>query len=129
MQKGFVYLKDIAPEIITDIRYATENNFTGKIVTGYEKKVCIITKKAAKILKEINNELNQYGMNLKIFDAYRPKSAAKSFIDWAHSEEDNLDLKKNILPIHRTFRFNWKLYCRYIIHTLKRKYSRLNYSR
>lgn len=98
MHKDFVYLKDISPKIITDIRYATKNNFTGKVVTMYEKNVCIITLKAAKILKEINDEVNKYGMNLKIFDAYRPKSAAKSFIDWAYSEEDNLDLKKIYYP-------------------------------
>ncbi|RST63382.1 peptidase M15 [Candidatus Aquarickettsia rohweri] len=80
------------------MRYATENNFTGKIVPGYERNICIITLKAAKILKELNDELNQYGMNLKIFDAYRPKNAAKSFIDWAYSKEDNLDLKKIYYP-------------------------------
>ena len=59
MHKDFVYLNDIAPEIITDIRYATTNNFTGKVVIGYEKEVCIITLKAANILKQINSELNQ----------------------------------------------------------------------
>ncbi len=94
MHKDFVYLNDIVPEIITDIRYATTNNFTGKVVVGYEKEVCIITLKAANILKQINSELNQYGLNLKVFDAYRPKMSAKSFIDWANAEENNPDIKK-----------------------------------
>ena len=103
MHKDFVYLNDIAPEIITDIRYATTNNFTGKVVIGYEKEVCIITLKAANILKQINSELNQYGLNLKVFDAYRPKMSAKSFIDWANSEENNPDIKKMYYPnIHRS---------------------------
>jgi D-alanyl-D-alanine dipeptidase len=98
MHKDFVYLNDFAPEIITDIRYATTNNFTGNVVIGYEKEVCIITLKAAKILKQLNAELNQYGLNLKIFDAYRPKMAAKNFIDWANSNEDNLNIKETYYP-------------------------------
>ena len=103
MHKDFIYLNDVAPEIITDIRYATANNFTGNVVVGYEKEVCIITLKAANILKQINSELNQYGLNLKVFDAYRPKMSAKSFIDWANSEENNPDIKKMYYPnIHRS---------------------------
>ena len=98
MHKDFVYLNDFAPEIITDIRYATTNNFTGNVVIGYKKEVCIITLKAAKILKQINAELNQYGMNLKIFDAYRPKMSAKSFLDWANSTENNLGIKETYYP-------------------------------
>ena len=98
MHKDFVYLNDVAPEIITDIRYATTNNFTGNVVIGYEEGVCIMTLKAAKILKQINAELNQYDINLKIFDAYRPKMAAKSFLDWANSNEDNLNTKEIYYP-------------------------------
>ena len=99
MPDEVVYLHDIAPEIITDIRYATKNNFTGKVVLGYEKEVCIITKTAAQILKKINCELNVEGYNLKVFDVYRPKRASKSFVDWAVSDEDDdPDVKQMYYP-------------------------------
>ena len=32
---GFVYLRDIDPTIIQDIRYATPNNFVGRPLGGY----------------------------------------------------------------------------------------------
>jgi len=95
----FVYLHDVAPEILIDIRYATENNFTGKVVVGYEKEVCIITKTAANVLKEINSELNAVGYNLKVFDAYRPKRASKSFVDWTIScEDEDPNIKQMYYP-------------------------------
>jgi D-alanyl-D-alanine dipeptidase len=33
---GFVYLRDIEPTIIQDIRYAGSNNFVGRPLSGYE---------------------------------------------------------------------------------------------
>ena len=33
---GFVFLRDIDPTIIQDIRYAGSNNFVGRPLSGYE---------------------------------------------------------------------------------------------
>ncbi|MFQ3307493.1 MAG: D-alanyl-D-alanine dipeptidase [Candidatus Midichloriaceae bacterium] len=102
LPNSFVYLKDVAPEILVDIKYSTKDNFTGDTVIGYQKNICIITEKAANLLKNINRELNNYGLALKIFDAYRPKKAAKFFVDWSLSEEEDLQIKKVYYPnIHK----------------------------
>lgn len=81
--KDFVYLKDIAPEIVQDIRYATANNFVGKPLPGYESAVCIVTKPTAQALKRVQQELNLQGVGLKIFDGYRPQMTVNEFIRWS----------------------------------------------
>ncbi|MCP3659640.1 MAG: M15 family metallopeptidase [Bacteroidetes bacterium] len=72
---GFVYLSDIDDTIYQDIRYASNHNFVGRPIKGYEKNVCILTKEAAFALSKVQKELKQiYGINfsLKVYDAYRP---------------------------------------------------------
>lgn len=87
--KEFIRLKNIAPEIIVDLRYATDNNFTGAPVTGYENNPpCITTKAVAHALKKASDELQKSNLKLKIFDAYRPKKAVNAFIIWAGEKED-----------------------------------------
>ncbi|HTA39533.1 MAG TPA: hypothetical protein VK760_10665, partial [Candidatus Acidoferrales bacterium] len=38
---GFVYLRDVAPSIVQDIRYAGYHNFLGRPVAGYDAAECI----------------------------------------------------------------------------------------
>src|SRR5205823_13750111 len=38
---GFVYLRDIDPGIIQDIRYAVSNNFVGRPLAGYAAAECV----------------------------------------------------------------------------------------
>ena len=45
---GFVYLRDIDPTIIQDIRYAGANNFTGRKLRGYEAAECIVKRRSAR---------------------------------------------------------------------------------
>lgn len=88
LPKGFVYLADLDQTILQDVRYATPNNFTGKIVPGYQKETIILTDKAAKALSNIQKQLADFGLGLKIFDGYRPVLAVTSFKTWALSPED-----------------------------------------
>ena len=39
---GFVYLRDIDPTIIQDIRYAGVNNFIGRPLAGYGAAECVV---------------------------------------------------------------------------------------
>ena len=57
--EGFVYLSDICPAVVQDIRYATSNNFTGKELDGYNKGVAILTLEAATQLSFVQKELQQ----------------------------------------------------------------------
>lgn len=88
LPSGFVYLHDIDPSIIQDIRYFTENNFIGRPITSYETHCCILTLDAANALKNIQQQLKEKKLALKIFDCYRPQSAVNDFIAWSQYEPD-----------------------------------------
>ena len=90
LPKGFVYLNEIIPNIALELRYFTNNNFIGKPIDGYVEKKCIISRKAALALKNLQDELNSYGLGMKIFDTYRPQKAVDHFVRWAKVLDDTL---------------------------------------
>ncbi len=94
---NFVYLTDYIPDVKLDLRYASNNNFMGRPVSGYKKPVCIVTKPTAEKLKEINAELKKYNLSILIYDAYRPQKAVRNFVLWAKDEKDTL-MKKAYYP-------------------------------
>jgi D-alanyl-D-alanine dipeptidase len=62
-----------------DIRYATNNNFTGRSV--YDQPKAFLQRPAAEALVKVNNELKPLGVGLLVFDGYRPWSVTKLFWD------------------------------------------------
>lgn len=90
LPEGFAYLKKENPTLILDLRYATSENFTGKIVTGYTSEKAIGTKALSIALRKVQALLRSKGLGLKVFDAYRPQSAVDGFISWAASASDTL---------------------------------------
>ncbi|MEZ5870854.1 MAG: M15 family metallopeptidase [Nitratireductor sp.] len=91
MPKGFVHVKDIAPTIIEDIRYATSNNFTGAVVPGYEAARCILARPVAEALARVQAEFEKSGKSLLVFDCYRPRRAVESFVRWARRQGSGTD--------------------------------------
>ena len=87
---GFVLLSDYVPAVIQEIRYYSTYNFVGDRIDGYEQPCAIMTKEAARVLKEISNKLNVMGYRIKVFDAYRPATAVRHFTLWG---VDDLDLR------------------------------------
>ena len=85
---GFVLLADFVPSIIQEIRYHSTYNFIGDRIDGYEEPCALLTKEAARALKNVSNELIVQGYRLKIFDAYRPSCAVKHFILWGIEDQD-----------------------------------------
>ncbi len=85
---GFVLLSDYAPNIIQEIRYYSNYNFIGERIGGYEEPCALITKEAAVALMAVSDELLQQGYCLKVFDAYRPACAVRSFASWASEAQD-----------------------------------------
>ena len=79
-----INIKQINNSILTDIRYATPRNFTGKTV--YSKNECYVHKDLAPTLNTIQKELNRKGLGLKIWDAYRPREAQQIFWDLVHDK-------------------------------------------
>ena len=98
MPDDFVVLSDIDPSITIHIRYATNDNFLGRPVTGYkDKNKTVCTRKAALALKAAHNELKQHGYRLVVYDAYRPQRAADEFMDWRKNSNDQC-MKQQYYP-------------------------------
>lgn len=85
---GFVYVNQVIPNVLLDIRYYSENNFVGTRIDGYNAPTAILTNKAATALQAVNEDLGKQGYGLKIFDAYRPQKAVNHFIRWAQDVND-----------------------------------------
>ena len=85
---GFVLLSDYVPHAIQEIRYFSTYNFIGERIDGYEEPCALITKEAARALKAVSNEMIVQGYRLKVFDAYRPACAVRSFVLWGIEDQD-----------------------------------------
>ena len=88
----FIELDKMNPHIFLDIRYATTNNFTGKIV--YPEARAFLVKEAALALDSVQKELEKSGLALKVFDAYRPLSVQKIFWEIMPDDRYVADPKK-----------------------------------
>jgi len=88
LPQDFVYLRDMAPSIVQDMRYAAANNFTGKPVPGYDAAECVLKRSAAEALKRAQEKAQKLGYSLKVYDCYRPARAVRAFLAWASAPED-----------------------------------------
>ena len=94
---GFVLLADFVPQIVQEIRYYSTYNFVGDRIDGYEEPCAILTREAARALREAANELCAQGYRLKVFDAYRPACAVKHF-HLSGIEDMDLRMKEFVYP-------------------------------
>ena len=90
---SFIYIKSVIPSITVDLKYFSKNNFVGEKINGYHVNRAIITKEAALVLQNVQQDLNHFGYGLKIFDAYRPQMAVDHFAKWARNNNRKM---KNI---------------------------------
>ena len=65
-----VDLQTVDPRIAIDLRYATSNNFLGKVL--YTDSRCFVRRQVAYKLRAVQDELMQSDMGLVVFDGYRP---------------------------------------------------------
>lgn len=86
--EGFVYLTDVVPDAILEIRYYSTYNFLGARVDGYNAPIAILSAPAAAALKKASDDLRGQGYTLKVFDAYRPQTAVNHFVRWAKDIAD-----------------------------------------
>lgn len=106
LPKNFVYIDDMIPDIILDVRYAGNNNFMGVPVTGYKQEKIILSTPAARALKKVQQELKAQGYCLKIFDGYRPQRAVNHFITWAKNSKDTLRKQQFYPDVNKKNLFN-----------------------
>jgi D-alanyl-D-alanine dipeptidase len=81
---GFVYLRDVDPTIVQDIRYAGADNFVGRPLPGYAAAECILRRDVAAALKRVQADLAESGLALKVYDCYRPERAVRAMASWAN---------------------------------------------
>ncbi len=88
LPQGFFYVQEQIPNIELEIRYHGSDNFIGKPIDGYQAPTAILTKEAILALKKVQKELEEFGLGLKIFDAYRPQKAVDHFVQWGKNLND-----------------------------------------
>lgn len=80
---SFVYLRDIDPTIVQDVRYAGANNFVGRPLAGYGAAECVVKRAVGLRLKAVQQELARQNLSLKMFDCYRPTRAVADMVAWS----------------------------------------------
>ena len=85
---GFVYLRDIDPTILQDIRYAGANNFVGRPLMGYGAAECLLKPDVGLALKRVQAELASQNLSLKMLDCYRPARAVHDIVVWAQNGQE-----------------------------------------
>jgi len=85
---SFVDIQTVDPTIRVDMRYATAENFTGKIVNGYRTGHCLLTAAAATALAKVQKDLAPQKLSLLMLDCYRPRRAVEEFMQWVRDQSD-----------------------------------------
>ncbi len=85
MSSDLVKVKDYIPDIFVDLKYATEDNFTGHKI--YDFSEAYLRYGTVQKLKRAQDTLREMGLSLKIWDAYRPTAAQFTF--WEICPDDN----------------------------------------
>ena len=84
-KNGFINLKDIESNIGIELRYASDNNFTGSQVYPSIAFAALRVGTAEK-LAAANEELYKLGFRIKVWDAYRPRRYQYTLRDAAEKQ-------------------------------------------
>ncbi|MGE4565348.1 MAG: M15 family metallopeptidase [Victivallaceae bacterium] len=85
--ENFVYIADVIPDPVFDIRYATSYNFVGTPIDGYHAPKPSLTREAAAALARAAEDLRKQGYRILVYDAYRPQKAVTHFVRWINDPE------------------------------------------
>ena len=81
----FVKVKDYIPDIVVELKYATGQNFTGRVV--YDFSEAYLRYSTVLKLMDVQAELREQGLRLKIWDAFRPLEAQEKL--WEAKPDPN----------------------------------------
>lgn len=81
---GLVNVLDMDESLILDLKYATKDNFTGRVI--YPAYACVLRKETALKLTKANETFKSMGYRIKVWDAYRPMYVQKIFWDIVKDE-------------------------------------------
>jgi D-alanyl-D-alanine dipeptidase len=97
LPNGLVYLRDVDPTIVQDIRYASSHNFVGRPIKGYLAAECILSRPAADALAAVQRRLAAEKLSLIVWDCYRPKRAVVDFYRWSR-DPAKAEMKAEFYP-------------------------------
>lgn len=69
----FVAVREYLPEVTVELKYATQDNFTGQVI--YDFDTCYLRYGTVKKLVVVQEALREQGLSLKIWDGFRPVAA------------------------------------------------------
>jgi D-alanyl-D-alanine dipeptidase len=84
--KKMIELKTLIPGLNFDLRYASANNFMHRRMYPQSTAITFLRLPAAIALQKVQQELNDMGLGLKIFDAYRPYAVTVKFWELVKDE-------------------------------------------
>lgn len=87
---GMVDVRELAPGIAVEMRYAGSDNFTGAPVPGYQANRCYLLRPAAEALARVQAALRAQGLGLRVYDCYRPVHSVQHFVRWVDAPDDPL---------------------------------------
>ncbi len=91
-EEKMVDIREVRPDILIDIRYATPDNFTKQAL--YPANRCMLRESVAGHLARVQEELTAAGLGLKVWDCYRPLSIQKKLWDLVRDPRYVADPKK-----------------------------------
>lgn len=89
---SLIEINESSHPVMLDLKYATDNNFTGKKI--YKNAKCFIHEKALTLLEKAIVLSDKQGFKFKVFDAFRPKLAAQALWDFCPNPMYVADPKK-----------------------------------
>jgi zinc D-Ala-D-Ala dipeptidase len=92
--KQMIEIKSVIPNIVYDLRYATDRNFMRRNMYPMKTNNTYLRLPVVQALAQVQKELNEKGMGLKIYDAYRPYSVTEKFWELVLNEKYVADPKK-----------------------------------
>ncbi|WP_431134991.1 M15 family metallopeptidase [Psychroserpens mesophilus] len=105
LPEGFVYAKNVIPDLNVELRYYTTHNFVGDTIDGYKANSLIITKETAEALKKVQHDLQQQNLCLKVYDGYRPQRAVNHFMRWAKDLNDTINKQQFYPDVEKRYLF------------------------
>jgi D-alanyl-D-alanine dipeptidase len=90
LPQGFCYADECGFSCLTDAKYATDDNFTGRQVLGYNAPFVVLSVSLSDALKRAAEIFLKMGLQMKFYDAYRPQRSVNAFAAWALDISDTL---------------------------------------
>lgn len=105
LPEGFIYVKEIIPDIEVSLSYYCTENFIGDTINGYHANKLILSSASAKALAKVQDELQSKNLCLLVFDGYRPQTAVNHFVSWAKDLNDTLQKSKFYPKVEKRYLF------------------------